>query len=237
MKPLKIVLFHLIGLFMILCLHSLIFLKHHGREYRHFYTNDYYEEAETYFEDTIPRIEYLQDSTYKIVTDTIITIYKVKTCEKISTLPMFNEPIRSMAIHPSGRYLAVLGEYYLEVYDLIRDNLANTSTTMDLSDNNPGLDVVDMDYIEFSADGKYIMVIEYGDVVVKVYQWPGLKYLDTGYMGFRRNSFWWENHGGKLVFFYNENKYTYRTEFPSDSTEEFPSFSEPVCIDSVRIKE
>lgn len=92
---------------------------------------------------------------------------------------------------------------------------------------------MDEDYIEFSADGKFLMVINYGDVEVMIYQWPGLKRLATGYMGFHRNNFWWENKEGKLVFFYYEDKYTYRTEFPSDPKDDSLSFSEPVCIDSV----
>jgi hypothetical protein len=198
------------------------------------YNQEYiYEDKINQAEDEEPLIEYFLDSTYKVVADTLINIYITKTGEKISTLSMFYEPIHSMAMHPSGQYLAVLGESFLEVYDLKKDNLANTYTTMPSSDDDTWLDVMEEDYIEFSADGKYLMVIDYSDAEVMIYKWPGLKYLDSGYMGFLRNNFWWENIAGKLVFHFRESIYTYRTEFPSDPLSGSLTFSEPVLIDSV----
>ena len=161
MKTLKIVLFHLIGLFVILCLHSLVFLKHYGTEYRHYYSEDYDDDDETFYEDTIPQVEYLQDSTYKVVTDTIITIYKVKTGAKISTLSKPYEPITCMAMHPSGSHLLILDQYSVNVYDLIKDNLANQETTLDYEedtkttvwlDDLSSADVTNVDAIAFSAD-------------------------------------------------------------------------------------
>jgi hypothetical protein len=184
-------------------------------------------------DDNESLVDYFLDSTYKVVADTLIKIYKVKTGENISTLSMFYEPIHSMAMHPSGNFLAVLGEYYLDVYDLKRDNLSNTDTALFIPDDKTTLDVMDMDYLEFSADGKYLMVFDYGNVEVEIYKWPGLKYLDTGYLGFRRNNFRWESSAGKLVFYYYEDRYIYRTEFPSDKLSGSLTFSEPVLIDSV----
>jgi hypothetical protein len=245
MRTLKIVLLHFIGLFVILCLHSLIFLKHYGSEYRHFYSEDNNEDEETSFEDTIPTIEYLQDSTYKVVTDTIISVYNVKTGEKISSLSKPYEPVKFMAMHPSGSHLLILDEYSVNVYDLIKDNLANQDTTTDYEedtttvwlDDLSSADVTDVDEIAFSTDGKYLFTIDYSETEVDLYKWPELSYITTEYMGIMRNSFWWENKHGKLVFFYHESKYTYRTEFPADSNADSLFFSEPVCIDSVRIKE
>lgn len=178
-------------------------------------------------------IDYLLDSTYKVVTDTLINIFKVETGDKVITLPLPNELINSIAMHPSGNYLVLLWEYSLEVYNLRSVRMADSDTTKSCFEELPGLDIVDMDYTEFSADGKYLMVINYGDVEVKIYQWPGLKYLATAYMGFRRNSFSWENDSGKLVFSYFENNYIYRTEFPSDLNSDTLFFSEPVMIDSI----
>jgi hypothetical protein len=83
------------------------------------------------------------------------------------------------------------------------------------------------------------MVMEYSEPEVTLLQWPGLKELATAYMGRHRNSFWWENRKGKLVFFYNadDDKSYYRTEFPADFHSKKPGFSEPVLMDSIPVKE
>lgn len=196
-----------------------------------------YETEEIFPEDTGPRVEYFVDSTYKVeVLDTLICIYRVKTGARISTLPRPDE-IRSMALHPSGSHLLILQKWEILVYDLKRDDLANTDTTGDWSENDLWLDLIDEDYIEFSADGKYLMVIDYGNDDIRMYQWPGLEYLDSGCMGYWHNCTW-ENKAGKFVFQYyfeGYKKYIYRFEFPADPLADTLLFSKEVCIDSLPI--
>lgn len=180
--------------------------------------------------------DYLLDSTYKIVADSQITIYKVKTGEKISTLPMPSGQIRSMAMHPSGSHLAVLGEYTLQIYDLIKDDILNEDTAKMWSSDATEMDVYDKGAIEFSDDGRYLMLIDYKETSVTIIQWPELKELTMEYLGGYRNSFRWENKAGKLVFYYEAyrgSKTYYRTEFPADPKTDSLCFSKPVLIDSL----
>ena len=183
-----------------------------------------------------PWIDYLLDSTYKIVADSQITIYKVKTGEKISSLSMPWEPIRSMAIYPSASHLAVLGEYTLQFYDLKKDDVSNEDTTATWSSDAPELDVYDKDAIEFSDDGKFLLVIDYQEADVTIFNWPELKELTTENMGGYRNSFYWENKNGQLIFYYEVyrgGKAYYRTRFPADLKADSLYFSKPDLIDSL----
>jgi len=195
------------------------------------------ESSQLLFDDKEPW--FLLDSTMMVKVDTIIEIYKVKTGEKISSLPNYSRSIRSMAMPPSGSHLLVLDDYDLYVYDIKADELSNTDTTKVWSDDDNGPECYGQDLIEFSSNGKYLMVIDFRNQTVSIYQWPGLKYLDTGEIGHHKN-FWWENKAGKLYFFYLMNgykEYTYQMVFPDDSLADTIRFSDPVCIDSVEIKE
>ncbi len=186
-------------------------------------------------EDDKIRVDFLLDSIYKIVIDTTIDIYEVKTNEKISSLSMFYDPIRSMAMHPSGNCLVVLGEYSFRIYDLQNDNRINKNSGAFFNYDYSEVNITDMNYIEFSTDGKYLMVINWADVEVAIYNWPDLKLLTTENIGYYRNSFWWENRSGKLFFFFEyrgDKKFTYQMVFPTDSQDEAHRFSKPVCIDS-----
>ncbi|MCX6278017.1 MAG: hypothetical protein NT004_07955 [Bacteroidetes bacterium] len=197
---------------------------------------DYPDEALISAEYKDPWIDYLLDSTYKIVADSQITIYKVKTGEKISSLSMPWEPIRSMAMHPSASHLAVLGEYTLQFYDLKKDDVSNEDTTATWSSDAPELDVYDKDAIEFSDDGKFLLVIDYQEADVTIFIWPELKELTTENMGGYRNSFYWENKNGQLIFYYEVyrgGKAYYRTRFPADPKADSLYFSKPDLIDSL----
>ncbi len=183
-----------------------------------------------------PWIDYLLDSTYKIVADSQMTIYKVKTGEKISTLPMPWGEIRSMTMHPSGSHLLVLGEYTLQIYDLKKDDISNEDTTTTWSSDASEMDVYDMGAIDFSDDGKYLLLIDYKETHVTIIQWPELKELATEYLGGYRSSFRWENKKGRLIFYYEVyrgSKAYYRTTFPADPKADSLCFSKPVLIDSL----
>jgi hypothetical protein len=175
-------------------------------------------------EDDKPWIEYFQDSTYKVCITKTIDVYKVKNGRKIKSIEKGLDRVIAVAIHPSGNHLVVLDENYLSVYNLKKKG------------HKPILEKMvgqEYDYIDFSKDGKYLLVIDYKDVEVSIYRWPGLKYLATGYMGFYRNSFWWENHAGKLIFYYRENNYTYKTVFPANPRAPILRFSKEVVVDSI----
>jgi len=110
-----------------------------------------------------------QDSTYKAVIDTVIAVYKIHSGEKISSLPLPAWTIKSLDIHPSGSHLVVMGDDSLHVYDLIKDNLANTGTTSLLDGDSTTVrpyddawvDVEGQDEIHFSSDGNNMMTIYY----------------------------------------------------------------------------
>jgi hypothetical protein len=207
----------------ILTILAVAFFKHHHKPKN-------YSDSAFLAEESGPRIDYFLDSTLKVVVDTLIDVYQVKTGKKISSMTINNQSILSMAMHPSGSHLLVLDEYALHVYDLKKDNITNIDTTKTWSDNFFGMDITDMDYIEFTEDGKYLMVIDYKEAEVMILQWPGLKELTSAYMGGHRNSFWWDNEHGKLVFYYKENEICYRTVFPSGSNVYRLHFSKPTVI-------
>ena len=77
------------------------------------------------------------------------------------------------------------------------------------------------------------MLLEYSEVDVCILRWPDLKYLANCYMGTHRNSFWWENKKGKLIFYYNQGNFNYRTVFPANFHADTLCFSKAVLVDSV----
>lgn len=205
---------HLIGLFVIICVHVVVFLKPFEKS-----DCDEYEEDST--EKIEPWVEYLQDSTYKVVIDTLITVYDAKTENIIKSYSLPSGSIKSLAIHPSGSHLLIMQDDSLLVFDLKKDVSL--------------VDVKGMDEIYFSSDGRYLMTIYYRESKVELYQWPSLEFLTCEYMGLGWNRFWWRSQSGKLIFYYEENNYTYRTGFPSIINEDYPSFSVPECIDSIKV--
>ncbi|MFZ4455988.1 MAG: hypothetical protein ACOYOT_07180 [Bacteroidales bacterium] len=180
---------------------------------------------------------YFKDSTYKVVVDSMITIYEVKTGKKLNS---FGKPIgyRSMEMHPSGSHLAVLDEYQLYLHKV------NENDTLTPPEDYTPIDEYDKDCVEFSSDGKYLLLTDYAEVQICIYSWPELKFLDSGKCGFYRNNFWWKEKAGSLIFYYEDiihfkeskaKKFTYRMFFPVKPHK--LRFSEPVCIDSCEIKE
>ena len=211
-------------------------------------------DAEISSEVREPCTEYLNNSGFEAIIDTTIDIYELKTGIKISSLPVPDEQIKSMAIHPSGTHLLILDEYTLHVYDLKKDDLSNTDNKVVSSDSTPTnlagdtpsgwadempkvwtdiiseVDVRDVDIIEFSTNGKYLLSIDKSYSKVEIYRWPGLEYLTTQYMGLNHNFFWWEKKADNVIFYYQEKGHTYRTVFPCKSIAGLAIFSKPVCI-------
>lgn len=192
---------------------------------------EYKEDKATFSEDNERWVTYFNDSTYKVVVDSFITIYEVKTGKKLNS---FGKPYGycSMEMHPLGTHLAVLDENELILHKV------NENDTITTPDDYVTVNEYDKDCVEFSADGKYLLLTDYAEVQISIYSWPDLKHLDTGKCGYYRNNFRWEEKGGKLVFTYEVmglKKYTYCMIFPVSPHK--LKFSEPVCIDSCEIKE
>ena len=187
-------------------------------------------EADSTVEEAENWYEYSGDSTYLMdLRDSTICIYKL-----ISTLPYDGEGLNSMAIHPSGSHLLLLNDQRVMIYNVKRDNLAYTGPPSDRYES-PWLEIEGANYLEFSRDGRFLMVIDYTWDQVDMYKWPGLDHLDTGNIGYWHNCTW-KNHDGKFVFeYYYEGykKYIYQFVFPAGPRNLV--FSEHVCIDSLPI--
>jgi len=176
-------------------------------------------------------IDYFLDSTYRVLVDSQITVFKTTTGKKINSYTVGSFPLKSIIMHPSGKYLAVFDREDISVYDLTKKG-KEPFKEISIDDDFQG--------VEFSKNGKYLMVFNYRDPEVDIYSFPGLKFLANQYLGFYRNSFWCEEHAGKLVFYYKEVrefKSYYRTEFPANPHARVLRFSKPVLIDSIPGKE
>jgi hypothetical protein len=178
-----------------------------------------------------PSTDYYLDSTYKLVIGSRIDVYKVSSGKKINSYEVRNYTLKSVIMHPSGKYLAIFYEDYISVYNLTKKG------------EEPCMrEDVDAYFqrAEFSESGKYLLLYNYREPEVEVFSFPGLKSLARQYLGVDRNDFWWEEHGGKIIFFYKEYremKSYYRTEFPANPLVHLLRFSDPVLIDSIPGKE
>jgi hypothetical protein len=174
---------------------------------------------------------YYLDSTLKVVVDSFITIYDVKTGNKLNSIYK-PKGFREMIMHPTGKYLAVLDEYELFVIN------TNENDTSYAHFDYKSVDEFDKDRVEFSKDGKYIFLIDYAEFRISIYSFPDLKLLDSGKYGDYRNDFWWTERNGRIIFKYEVlgmKKYIYQMYFPVTALK--LKFSEPVCIDSCIISE
>jgi WD40 repeat protein len=179
------------------------------------------------YERQAPYLEYSPDSAYLVEADTVLHVWNVRTWKEINRFKFDTAGIRQMAVHPSGKVLAILYDYSLVAWDLQK------------GEPGPENDVTDLfgyDLIAFSKDGRYLIAIDCADVTVEVYRWPGLKYLATGFLGIRRNSFRWENPRGKLVFYFEMDNHIFKTEFPADSSADPLTFTKEVMVDTMKVK-
>ena len=193
--------------------------KGYEAEYRESIYETYHPEKED------PWVDYFLDSTYKVVVDTTIDVFKVKTGKKINSFSKGFGTIRSMAMHPSGKFLVVLDEYSLNAYNIY--NKEEDLWTDEIYS--------DYDCVEFCDDGKYLILIEYSETEVVVLRWPDLYFLDSYIMGYR-TSFNLKYEKGKIVLLFESYKGSnanYRTVFPADLHADTLRFSVPVLIDSL----
>jgi hypothetical protein len=174
-----------------------------------------------------PSTEYFLDSTYKLVIGSRINVYKVSSGKKINSYEVGNNPMKSVITHPSGKYLTILYEDYISVYNLTMKGEEPCT--------QEGVDAF-FQRAEFSESGKYLLLYNYREPEVEVLSFPGLKSLARQYLGADTNDFWQEEHAGKLIFYYKEVrelKSYYHIEFPAYLHENPLRFSEPVFLDSI----
>ncbi|MCX6223946.1 MAG: hypothetical protein NTV01_04235 [Bacteroidia bacterium] len=188
------------------------------------------------WDDEEPWVEYCLDSTYKVVIDTVIAIFDTRSGEKIRTLPMPLGSVNTIAMHPSASHLVVMDSWKVKVCDLNGGDSAGLydSSTAWYDDNY--VDPSGVDAMEFSADGRFLLLFDFSEDHIRIYQWPGLDILADEYIGLN-HGFTWENRKGKVVFQYSEidfKQYTYQVVFPASPNE--LEFSAPVCIDSMPIE-
>jgi hypothetical protein len=170
------------------------------------------------------------DSLYKIEYDTIVRVSNTRSGKTINefyvSLSSFPEYpfLRQMEIDPSGKYLAFLDNLNIvSVYDIFTGECEGVNDYyFDLSS-----------HIYFSDDSKYFLVVDYREAEVDVLSCPGLEYIATGNMGYYRSNFYWENSGGKLVFYYEVVDSLYKTVFPDDGYHDSLVFSTPVNVGKV----
>ena len=172
-------------------------------------------------------IDYTRDSLYKIEYDTIVRVLDTRSGKTInvfhvslSTYPEYPF-LRQMEIDPSGKFLAFLDNLNIvSVYNIFTGELEGF--------NDYYYD--QSSHIYFSDDSKYFLVVDYREAEVDILSCPGLGYIATGYMGFYRSNFWWENQYGKLVFYYEVVDSLYKTFFPDDEHGDSLIFSKPVNV-------
>ncbi len=190
------------------------------------YTSD-----ENYYIDSLfwdgPYTIYSRDSIYKVVYDSIVRVWDISSGEKInefnvsvSGYPEYPK-IRQIELDLSAKYLAFLDNLNIvKVYNIFTSECEGVNEFYyDRSS-----------HIYFSDDSKYFLVVDYREAEVDILSCPGLEYIATGYMGYYRSNFWWENQNGKLVFYYEVVDSLYKTFFPDDEHGDSLVFSKPVNV-------
>jgi WD40 repeat protein len=180
-----------------------------------------------------PYTIYSGDSIYKVVYDTIVRVWNTSSGEKlnefsvsVSGYPEYPE-IRQMELDLSGKYLAFLDNLNIaRVYNIFTGECEGV--------NDYYFD--QSSHIYFSDDSKYFLIVDFREAEVNVLSCPGLEYIATGFMGYYRSSFYWENLDGKLVFYYEVVDSLYRTVFPDDGHSDSLVFSKPVNVNKVKHK-
>jgi WD40 repeat protein len=186
-----------------------------------------------------PDTMYSKDSSYYIIFDTPnlkidslfgevfnsqFHVWETKSHKQTSSVHLKFRGFKCLALHPTEKMLAFLSDYSVETWDLVKGILldANDEENFDGFNN-----------LEFSDDGRYLLVLDYRDAEIKIFQLPGLKYLATGNLGVMRNDIWWESKNGREIFYYKEFQYVHRTEFPADSLSDPMIFTPDVIVDSL----
>ena len=172
-------------------------------------------------------IEYTRDSLYKIEYDTIVRVSDTRSCKTVnefyvslSTFPEYPF-LRQMEIDPSGKYLAFLDNMNIvRVYNIFTGECEGVNDCyFDQSS-----------HIYFSDYSRYFLIIDFREAEVDILSCPWLEYIASGYMGYYRSNFWWENQNGRLVFYYEVVDSLFKTVFPDDRHPDSLVFSEPVNV-------
>lgn len=168
---------------------------------------------------------YNHDSSYYVVVDSVIQVWNVKTHRKVSEFDVGTDEygntmnVKEMAFHPNGRDLAILDKInILTVWDIIEGDCIQYND----------LYCYEHHWLNFTDDGKYLLLVDYRDPEVNVLEWPDLNLLAYAYLGSYRNDFSWEYVDGKLEFCYEDNDgFIYKTVFPEDDRADSLVFSKP----------
>jgi WD40 repeat protein len=190
-------------------------------------SNELYDQYNMDGLDSTPYVQYCLDSTYKVVYDTLLHVWNIKTGKKINEFEIaIFERIKSVVMHPSGKYLVIQEEFgELSVWNIRRGTQLNISKNFDSGDCN---------YFEFVEHGKYLLAVDYKEAFVSILKWPGLEHIATGDMGDHRSCFTWEERNGQLVFYYDIcHRYIYKTVFKERKHGNSAEFTKPLLVDSV----
>jgi WD40 repeat protein len=196
-------------------------------------SEDYSDFSDTGWDE--PFVEFSRDSTYKLVCDSMVHVWNKKTGVLLKEFwftdsdTVFTGNIEYMAIHPSGKFMAMLDEdFSLTAWDLEKGLCVYSGSTYPLDQYQ---------CIEFSDDGRYLLMVDYEDSMVDIYRWPGLEHLTTGELGTYRNDFNWKYLNGKVLFDYEIGDSIYRIIFPENEKADSLIFSAPVNVGRIVRKE
>ena len=177
-------------------------------------------------------VQYSPDSSFKVIYDSVFHVWDIKSGEEINQFDLsacdsiFVGSVKYLAVHPTGNFMVIADQDgSISSWDTRKGNCMKAS-------HQYGPD--DFNLIEFTADGKFLFAIDYREATVDVLEWPDLNYLTTGYLGRYRNSFYWENRKGKLIFYFVEGNNHYEIEFPHLTNSGKPEFTKPKIVGKVK---
>ena len=173
---------------------------------------------------------FTSDSIYMIDFGTVVRVWDTRSGENISEFdvsisgyPEYPE-IRQVELDPSNKYLALLDNLNIvRIYNIFTGECEGVNDYFFDQSRS----------IYFSDDSRYLLFVDFREAEVDILSCPGLENIATGYMGFYRNNFYWENHDGKLVFHYEVVDSLYKTVFPDDGHGDSLVFSEPVNVSKI----
>ncbi|MBK7173742.1 MAG: WD40 repeat domain-containing protein [Bacteroidales bacterium] len=171
------------------------------------------------------------DSNYRIVLDTMAHVWNVRSSEKVCdfyihySAESLDMGIKQLEFHPKSPIFLVLDNMnILSAYDYI------SGSCIEYNDEY----YEQRNHISFSEDGKYLLMVDYAESAVEMLQWPGLKYIATGYLGRYRNNFDWKEKNGLITFYYDEGDGQCKIEFPHRTKSGEIGFSEEEVVEKAK---
>jgi hypothetical protein len=171
--------------------------------------------------------EYTSDSIYKIIYDSVVTVWDTRSGEKVSefdvSVASYTDfpKIKQMELDPSGKYLAFLDNLNIvSIYNIFSGKCEGTNDDY----------IYESCHIYFTDDLKYLLMIDFREATVEILRCPNLEYLAYGEMGYFNSNLNWETENGKLIFYYEIGDSLFRKVFPADGHGDSLVFSDPVNV-------